>query len=244
MNEKKAKKLIKKVQLDYDKIADHFSNTRKYLWPEMKDWQGYVKNGQKVLDAGCGSGRLLELFKDNQIEYEGIDISAKLINIAKSERRQYNQKNIHFQVGNLLFLPYENKIFDLIFCVSTLQHIPSRENRFLVLKEILRVLKPGGRVFFTNWYFWNNYTNKKYLIKKQTLVNWIKGFEKGDIFIPWRSPNGDLVVNRYYHAFKKPEIKELFSNLGFVLEKNYIIDRGNSNKQVESLVTIVKKPKQ
>ena len=48
MNENRAKKLVKKVESDYDKIADHFSNTRKYLWPEMKEWQGYIKNGQKI----------------------------------------------------------------------------------------------------------------------------------------------------------------------------------------------------
>lgn len=241
MNRTKAKKLIKKVKSDYNKIANHFSNTRKYLWPEIKEWQKYVKDGQRILDAGCGSGRLLELFKNNQIEYEGIDISNKLIEIAQSECKQYNQKNIHFQVGSLLSLPYRNESFDLIFCISTLQHIPGKENRWLALKELARVLQPGGRIFFTNWYLWNSYANRKYLIKKQTMINWIKRLEKGDVFIPWRSQDGKLLVNRYYHAFTKPTIKKLFTEAGFILEKNYIINRGSNGKQVESLISIVRK---
>ena len=74
--------ILSKVQKDYNDIADEFSRTRSSVWPETKFLTHYVKSGEKILDAGCGSGRLYELFCDCKIEYFGIDFAKVQIDYA------------------------------------------------------------------------------------------------------------------------------------------------------------------
>jgi len=246
MNKSKAEKIISKVKADYNLIAGYFNQTRKFLSPEMKAWGIYIKSGQKILDVGCGNGRLMELFKNNTIEYYGVDLSDELIAIAKKECQKYNLIKANFQVANMLDLPFADNIFDLVFCVSALHHIPSAVGRWQAVQEMQRVLKPGGLLAMNNWYFWNKYTNKKYSIKKQTRLNWLRGLDKGGILIPWKDKEGKILVRRYCYAFTKPEMKKLVETNGFIILENKIVSRQNFNtnkeKGFESLITIVRKP--
>ncbi|EKD49368.1 MAG: hypothetical protein ACD_63C00168G0001, partial [uncultured bacterium] len=59
MDQDYAKYLLKKTQKDYDFLADEFSASRAFSWSEMENLaEKYVKRGDRVLDAGCGNGRL------------------------------------------------------------------------------------------------------------------------------------------------------------------------------------------
>ena len=84
MKRKYAEYLLKKTKEDYDKIAEEFSRTRERPWPEIKFLiDKYIIAGERILDLGCGNGRLLEFFKDKKVDYIGTDFSEKLIEIAK-----------------------------------------------------------------------------------------------------------------------------------------------------------------
>ncbi len=246
MSQKKADKIIKQTAKIYDKIAPHFAATREKLWPEITSWRKYLQVGDSVLDAGCGSGRLLQLFTDLNISYYGIDISARLLEIAKQSSEHYKPSKVHWQQASILSLPFADNFFDHVFCIATLQHIPSAAYRFQGLAELYRVLKSGGRLFMTNWYLWNKWANKKYHIARQVKVNWLWGVDKGDVFIPWHSPQLGLSVKRYYHAFKKPELKTLLQSVGFLIEELKLVSHQSESDVMagrgENLVAIVRKP--
>lgn len=70
----------------------------------------------KVLDAGCGFGRMAALFDPNK--YTGVDISPDLLVIAKRE----NPKK-YFALEDLKSLPYKDLEFDFAFCISIKQMI-------------------------------------------------------------------------------------------------------------------------
>ena len=80
-----SKDIIHKTRQDYNLIAPRFSGTRYDLWEELKPFKRLVKNGQNILDWGCGNGRLLFLFLDKNIKYFGLDQSEELLKIAKGK---------------------------------------------------------------------------------------------------------------------------------------------------------------
>ena len=97
MEREYAKYILNKTKEDYSLIADDFSRTRSFAWDELKLLVQHITPGDKVLDLGCGNGRLLQIFEDQDIEYIGIDNSEKLIKIAKIKLNTIT-------LGNFLFI--------------------------------------------------------------------------------------------------------------------------------------------
>ena len=212
-----AKYLLNKVKEDYDKIAEDFSRTRSYLPPDILYFKPFIKKGDKILDLGCGNGRLFEIV--NGAEYIGVDISEKMIQVAK---KRYPQAQ--FLVTSPLSLPFSENTFDKVFCLSVLHHIPSSQLRVQFLREIKRVLKPQGPLFITVWNLWHKPSIKKLLLK-YTLLKLIgkSKLDFFDIFLPWRDSKGNAIIQRYLHVFTLHSFKKTIQNAGFkVLDKKVL----------------------
>lgn len=77
-------KLLQIVRQNYEEIAEDFNETRKkQFWPELVKLAAEVKDGDSILDVGCGNGRLIAAFKDRKINYIGVDGNEKLISLAR-----------------------------------------------------------------------------------------------------------------------------------------------------------------
>ena len=77
--------MLNKVRDDYNIISKHFSETRQGLPQEYRFLADYIKNGDKILDIGCGNGRFLYALEDKHAEYCGIDSSEEMIELAKQK---------------------------------------------------------------------------------------------------------------------------------------------------------------
>ena len=209
MDREYAEYLLKKTKEDYNLIAEDFSRTRWNIWAEFGIFRDYAKDGDRVLDIGCGNGRLLELLKDKNIEYIGIDSSEKLIAIAQ---KRYPSKK--FLVADALNLPFPTDNFDIVFLIAILHHIPSRAFRLKILQEANRVLKPNGLLILTAWDIW-----RKEAISQILRYSFLKSIGKSkldfrDVFVPWGKK-----VNRYYHYFTKKELLKLIEGGGFTIKR-------------------------
>jgi len=167
------KKLLELVKKNYEEIADKFNETRKKhlepLWSELVNLARQIKDGSKVLDVGCGNGRLLEAFKDKEVKYLGVDSSEKLIELARSRFPKFQ-----FTVGDILELGKIPEInFNFVFCVAVLHHLPGTDLRVAALKQLKNKIISDGKIIITVWNLWSQIKFRK-LIFKFLLLKLIK----------------------------------------------------------------------
>lgn len=214
MKQSVADKILSDVPDVYDQIADHFSLTRNELWNELEAFRGRVLPKQKVLDAGCGNGRLMKLFEGIDCQYVGVDNSAKLL--AKAQQASSGFASLHpsFVEGSLLSLPFPDNSFDHVFCIAAFHHIPSKKFQLQGAKELYRVLRPGGSLVMTNWdlrHQWRYVAQQLRL--RFTMPKLFFGSAFFDFFIPWT--RGQQTFYRYYRAFSQKELEGILSKAGF-----------------------------
>lgn len=230
MDRKYANYLLKKTRRDYNRIAPLFTTKRERLTPDILYLKKYAQNSDKILDLGCGDGRLWQIFADKKIEYVGTDNSKKEIEIAKSRF-----PNARFIKSDSFLVPFGNNDFDKVFCLSVIHHLPSVTYRLKFLKEIKRVLKPKGKLILTAWSVWQNPKIKR-LIRKYTIKRMfgLSKMDYGDILVPFKNEYGELLANRYIHCFKKDELRDLVKKAGFKILTTKVLkrDRGGQNKNI------------
>ena len=203
-------------------IAEDFSRTRKKMWPEIKFLvDDYVRAEEKILDLGCGNGRLFEFLKDKNVDYFGVDFSEKLIEIAKKRFPEAK-----FQVADALNLPFSENTFDKVYSIAVLHQIPSQNFRLKFLKEAKRVLKPNGLLILTVWRF--HQPKEIFLLLKYTILKIIgkSKLDFKDIFEPWGKK-----IKRYYHCFSKKELVKLIEKVNLKVIEVGLVKNEKGNRQ-------------
>lgn len=219
MDKKTALKIMHQTQEAYDKIAFKFDQTRlKYPWAEFWQFKKLIRWGDRVLDLGCGNGRIIKILDDLKVDYTGVDFSRELI--LRAER---NFPGYKFIVANILDIELGQNEYDHVFFLATLHHIPSFGLRLKILQAIYNTLKPKGYLFMTNWnlrqYKFNNLRIKNNL-KKFFGLN--KHLDYNDIFIPFKAPGENTTVQRYLHCFSNKELEDFAQLVGFkIIEQGY-----------------------
>ena len=103
-----------------------------------------IHDGWTMLDIGCGGGATLKrlLTRSKGAQVYGIDISAESVAKARKVNANVLDRQVFVTQGSAEKLPYEDNKFDLVTAVETVYFWPDLPN---CLKEVRRVVKPGGR---------------------------------------------------------------------------------------------------
>jgi ubiquinone/menaquinone biosynthesis C-methylase UbiE len=100
----------------------------------------------KLLDFGCGVGRMTRAFSASFASCLGIDVSEKMIGLA----RKFNSErpNCEFVASDSAVLPFADNSFEFVFTVLVLQHLPRKSTILRYVAEFIRVAKDKGVVVF------------------------------------------------------------------------------------------------
>jgi trans-aconitate methyltransferase len=119
--------------------AEQYQAGYSFVWQYGRDLLGLLapQPGERILDAGCGTGQLTAEIAASGAEVTGIDSSAAMI-----EQARHNAPSLRFEVRDLCHLPYHAE-FDAIFSNAVLHWVRPADD---AAASLARALKPGGRL--------------------------------------------------------------------------------------------------
>jgi ubiquinone/menaquinone biosynthesis C-methylase UbiE len=116
-------------------------------------------DGRKVLEIGCGRGVGVEVIlqRFGAAHVTAIDLDPRMIELATRRLSAVDQGSLELAVGEATAIPAKDSSFDAVFDFGILHHVPDWQK---AVREVSRVLKPGGLFFFEE-------------ITKQALDRWL-----------------------------------------------------------------------
>ncbi|MFC7490809.1 MULTISPECIES: class I SAM-dependent methyltransferase [unclassified Knoellia] len=135
------------VQRAYDTVAgtyaDYFPDTRAESPLELAVVDAFAaavtaETGARVLDAGCGAGRMSRYLADRGCAVQGVDLSRGMVDMARRDH-----PDLEFSVASLTELPFPDDTFAGVMVWYSAIHTPP-EGQPLIFAEVARVLRPGG----------------------------------------------------------------------------------------------------
>jgi len=220
------KKILGETESGYDLISKKFSQTRKRFWGGLEFIKDYSKKGDRILDYGCGNGRLLELFCNTGNDYVGMDVSGKLIEFAK---KQYA---VCDRIGFLKLNPHQTSLsfpdnyFNSVYSIAVFHHIPSEELRLEIARELFRVTAKNGHIIITAWNLWQPKYRKNIFKNRVRKIFGMSDLDWSDCYISFTDNEGQK-FNRFHHAFTVRDMKNLFEHAGFETEKCEVVEGRN-----------------
>jgi len=216
MNLKTAQQLHQLSTEGYTQIAADFARTRQGLfWPPLKKIMDNLVANSRILDLGCGTGRLLAHIDSAKFEYVGLDNNREMLEIAADK-----YPGAKFILGDILNLDEIDELrsfvpFDCILAVAVWHHLPGKEWPVLAIQKSLSLLAPSGQLVIIVQNFWRQ---RKY--QKMIATNFFKRicgrypYPCRDLVFPWKNSQGQKLGERYYHAYTKEELKKISHQAG------------------------------
>ena len=105
-----------------------------------------ARTGERILDVGCGTGYLLRTLLDHVpgLILHGVELCPEMASVA----RERLPNDVVLQTGSADALPFPAASFDMVVSTSAFHYFPDPTT---ALAEMMRVLRPGGRVVITDW---------------------------------------------------------------------------------------------
>ncbi|KAM4837353.1 putative tRNA methyltransferase 9B [Thomomys bottae] len=148
----------------YESTASYFSDLQSKAWPRVRQFLQDQKPGSLVADIGCGTGKYLKV--NSQVHILGCDYCGPLVEIARNGGSEV-------MVCDNLNLPFRDQGFDAVISIGVIHHFSTRQRRIRAIREMTRVLVPGGQLMI---YVWAMEQKNRHFEKQDVLVPWNRAF--------------------------------------------------------------------
>lgn len=200
----------------------------------------YLQDGYKIIDIGCGFGKISLKFASLGYSVTGIDINHEAIRLSKVAAEGLTLEGsisgkAEFTVGNASELPFSGKSFDLAVMQAFLTSVSDAQERIKIIKETFRVLKPGGCLYLVE--FGQNWHLKLY--RNRYLRDFPVTKEEGS-FLSKNPETGK--VEYMAHHFSEKELVLLIVNCGFDIDYFRIEElKTRTGNKINGFVIIAKR---
>jgi len=200
----------------YSTFATSFSETRESA-RELEVILPYIADGARVLDLGCGNGRVAKLVERHRrdVAYLGVDSSADLIAKCKMQDAGRKLQGAEFLVADMVEPDWTRKLtgapFGRVLLLAVLHHIPGGDVRARILRQARDLLAPQGRIVVSTWQFMDNERMRKKIVPWSVVGIDERELEVADALLNWKRGGEGL---RYCHWIGEDEMRELAARAG------------------------------
>ena len=217
----------------YGAFADEFAASRSISDPALTAILPYLPSTARVLDVGCGNGRLAVLLDQQRpgSTYVGVDAVPALIEEARSQAQSLMRTEAAFAVLDVAEDGWTQAIpspcpatsaglpFDCVVALAVLHHIPSLDLRARVLRQLAGVVAAEGRLIISTWRFLAHERMHR------KIVDWLavgideSQLEPGDYLLDWERGGRGY---RYCHLVDEEELGELAIASGLTVRETFV----------------------
>lgn len=213
---------VRESHAAWERIADSFDRNRTRPWPHVETFLGSLPRGARVLDLMGGNGRHTKSILAAGHEATWFDWSRPAARIVRS------RYDVGVVVGDAVHLPFSDASFDAAIYVAGLHGLATRRDRVASLRELARVLHPGGLAQITVW------SRDAPRFRSEGV-----GGQCLDVDLPWRADGHNEA--RHYHLCTPADLRATAQAAGLevlVESETSIVSRTGP----DNLVIVVRRP--
>ncbi len=215
----------------YDRFAAEFAASRAPNQPGWRRLLAYLPARGRLLDVGCGSGRLASLLVQagRPLAYVGVDSSPHLLAIARNAAASlpipadFVEADVA-EPGWTARLPAGG--FEAVTALAVLHHIPGWQGRRALLAQLGGLLAEDGVLALSTWQFLNEARLRRKVMPWSAAGLTPEQVETGDYLLDWQRGGVGL---RYCHFMDEAELHALAEQAGLLLQATFLDDGRNKN---------------
>ena len=227
MDQSTVERLLRVNRQFYDRFGEAFAATRGRRQPGLQRLLPYLPTAGRLLDVGCGNGRLARLLDDDgrALDYLGVDSSPRLLEIARQGTAALSSVGASFQYIDITIPGWSSALpaasFHAVLLLGVLHHLPGFALRRDVLAALRPLLADGAVVAVSTWQFLNEARLRGKIVPWGEAGLHLPEVDPGDYLLDWRRGGRGL---RYCHLVDESELAALARATGFFLADLYFAD--------------------
>jgi len=241
MDQEIVERLLALNRAFYADFARAFASSRLVDDPALTSILPYIPERARVLDVGCGNGRLAWLLDRERpgSTYVGIDAVSELIEVALAASGSLANVTAAFHVVDVARPGWGGapdlvaiqatgtgapepsdpaRRFDCIVCLAVLHHIPSFDLRLRVVQEMAGLLAAGGTLVLSTWQFLSSARMRRKIVEWGEVDVSEQALEPGDYLLDWKRGGRGL---RYCHLVDEAEVRRLVADSGLDVQETF-----------------------